>query len=602
MNSKKNTEKLTSFSFSSPIKKIIQDGLSMDAKTLDSLKNSGTKTFFNLDLSIRQILTTIGTDIGRFLQEDTWVANQILDIIQQIDDKKPIKPIVSLIGYAGHGKDYQIGLLEGDLKATGDVRFDNELKFVILVNSYHKQPKKLKAELLKIMENFNFDIDLLNTITYSKFMGTGLIERQQEILDEVIAENISDPLALFDKIQPQIGGNNPSLQEMLKVLSLSSNPIANDLFYAISEMGKKDLVKFGLSEREIEDFDLSDINLELNRFYYTLNDDNSITLSIQENYLWRNGELIKDNFEDNLIEYEGFDPNKIGQYRLEEKNKKEFFLISKSIQDDLKHKKEVFNPNTRYCDGPQSSLIEVTDDDLKNLPQKNVFAIFKLFEIPEGLPRDSMEVFEKALIEYHKKEVFVEMYNIKAPENISKYKNSINVLNKAVNKKESDILTPFLKTLGIEPNKVNPENLQEELELIKQLAGTVPFQQKPISEIVNKIVDKVQFEVFGNHQYETEIQNAIKSLKNNFSDDFATCETETEKINLLELLLDTYGLMRGNPKHLSEGMIGKLRARQAEIIEIKPFTSNKEIQSRIDENGKRTNNMKEGEKKTFLID
>lgn len=235
--------------------------------------NSTTGRVALRGINVRGSLMGMGTEVGREVHADIHVINHVERVVNEIDRGGDIESIVAIIGYAGHGKDYQISRLRGKFAVTGDIRFKNELKFVRIVNEFYSDLPKLREELMKLVRGFNYDPDLLDIKLYTHIMGTGTEELQNEIISEIRTRGLNtyeDFLSLYREYE---GENKlmPSLQELLRAMALDSDSNVYAVYDAIMDNANRyvqSLVEDEEDEELVKGFDLSNFDQELEYFYY----------------------------------------------------------------------------------------------------------------------------------------------------------------------------------------------------------------------------------------------------------------------------------------------------------------------------------------------
>lgn len=594
------------------MKEVLKRIFNWDDKTLNLYKDFEVeRTFFN-NLNVRKILMTLGTEIGRETHADLWVLNHVENLINKIDAGEEIKPLVSVSGLAGHGKDFQLSLLEGDFIATGDVRFQNELKFVLIVNEFRNNPKRLREELVKISEGFTFDPELLEVKFYTHFMGTGTENLQNEIIDQIInsnAKSSSDLVEIYNKLSLS-NEKMPTLHELLyKMRSLlykdwrekfpkepgtsfrsyikdqpSSDPIAavfRDVLIIAADGISKNL---SVNMNEVADMLFSDLNMDY--FHYEFTNEGISVLNTDFYKQQSNGEWIE--WIKPELELYNDITSKLEKY--EENDKLEYLKFVDLYMEDFLAKMDFFNPKTHpgYANGPVDTNISMNKKDYSNLAENNIFAIFKVFEVPENIIKNSqtLDEFEQNLKDYHLKNVYKPFFDISK----DYFNKSLNLLNDLSGVKSINVIKDLVEDyiLGM----MDGEGvLNKNSKLIEDFINDIFVMNRD-----NKLNIDIMIKTF-NHElqksydrksiYEAEINTGFKNLKNLFSDKL-TNVPEKKKISEFAKLLNEYGLTRSDVRHLSEKLISTIRDNGGEIINIIPFvSSNDTLNKRITENEKK---------------
>lgn len=460
------------------IKEIIKRTFKWDDETLNDFKDLKTnETFFN-NLNVRKILMFLGTEIGRDTHMDIHVANHIENTINEIDNGVEIKPIVSVVGYAGSGKDYLIDKLNGDFATTGDVRFENELKYVLIVNKYFDNPKKLKEELLKLVSDFTFDPDLIYTKTYSYLLGNGQEETVSKIIERIDSQNITT-FEGFVEIYKDFEKENkimPTINEILVTMGFTRNDIVYECYESIFN-------KAGVNAEDDE---------KLQNFHFFLDEDYNLDFKINKTtYVKKNGEFVE---EDRV---EGFeDKEKIYP---EDLNIKEFLIIEDEIMKNFDNKMKLFNPNGKYCDGPVESQIIMNKEDYEDLQSNNIILIHKPFFTPTKPDFQNISELEDGLVNYHLKQVFKVGFGVKNEDEYeTQMRNSFKNLQEVfsdefslLNEKEKvSYLIELLNKYGI--TRGNPKHPSETMPEIMVENGVEAVENIPFvksKNVIQTIVD-----------------------------------------------------------------------------------------------------------------
>lgn len=511
------------------IKEILKRSFDWNEDTLNDYKDNRTNEKIFPFTNTRQTLMFTGTEIGRELHEDIHVINHIENTINKINNGEKIKPIVCVIGYAGHGKDWQLKSLEGDFSITGDIRFPNELKYILIVNKYFNEPQKLKEELLKLVNNFTFDPELLLIKTYHYILGNGKEKITNDIIKTIAFEHVTT-IEGFIEVYNRFKEDNkemPTLNEILYSMSFTKNNNVESTFshilietlkntrIKIEEKAKKE-GSYNIDFENLSfDFDLFEFDENFFHFEYYLDENSDIQVNFNpDSYeVDKEGKIKKISyFEDNdfdLLSYYLDKPQ--NDYFL---NLDKFVKLREETMKTFDNKINLFNPNAKYINGKKRSNINMDENDWNNLESNFIYFIFKTFETPKKTKAKNLEELESLLINHHlnhvwndgfgstkenyKKEIEVAFSNLKnifsedlnGLNNVEKVNKFISILNqygltRSNPKHASEMLPDTLRKKGINPIKITPfskEGFSLKKEVEKKIENSINNSENHINK------------------------------------------------------------------------------------------------------------------------
>lgn len=419
---------MNNLSFSDEIKRLIMESYGLKSDELNYYKDVATNENIFNGLNMRNLLIKTAT-LARDNHPDIHVYKHISLVLEKIERGEEINEVLAILGYAGHGKDFIINNIKDEkVSKIAGVRFENEVKYSLIVNEYKDKPQILKEELHKMVDGYNYNIDKLTSdlegFIDKKYQKK---EKQEEnVYKEKIIKEIKNEYLNFDS-KEYIDNEDKSLLEDLK------NDFENydqdnilDLNYLVKSLSQeesenfKDLSEYILkiindewySQYEIdEDIVQFEIDLNLSKFRYTI-EDGEIKIERTKEY---NIENIKKDLDlsnkEEEREYKEILEKIEGLSLYEERSSTEK-LVNK-IKEEFFEKNKIIYNNEEPClsgDEVQKSTLVLTNEDKELLSQNNIYVLFKLFKIPKNIVSTNYLAFKKELINYHLTNVYKEGY------------------------------------------------------------------------------------------------------------------------------------------------------------------------------------------------
>jgi len=479
---------------------------------------------------MRNLLIKAAT-LARDNHPDIHVFKHISVVLDKIERGEEVNEVLAILGYAGHGKDFIINNIkdEGVSKIAG-VRFENEIKFSLIVNEYKDNHEKLKEELHKMVDRYTYNEDKLSR-DLENFIDKDYQEKEKEekeLYRRRIVEDLKKEYLEFDSKEYIESEDKYILEDLKKDLEYYDHDGILDLNYLVKTFSKeesenlKDLSEYILKiindewyyQYDIdEDIVQFEIDASLDRFRYTIEDgeikierNNKYEIDINEDVdlLSEEEEEI---YKEILEKIEGLDvyEERSSTEKLVDKIKDEFFEKNKRI----------YNNEGSYLNGDevQGSSLLLTEEDKNLLSENNIYVIFKEFELPKSIVSTNYLAFKRELINYHLTKVYKEGYGptkddyekeiltaMKNHEEINRDKfedmgNDESINDKEKQKRKIEILKDVLKEYGLARSNYNhtSEALPSELSKYTRINVT-PFTTVPktLRELKKLLAKKIK--------------------------------------------------------------------------------------------------------------
>lgn len=464
-------------------------------------------------LNIRNTLIPMGTEICRYNNPDIHVLNHVVNILKEIEEnpEKEIPLIVTIVGLAGHGKDYQLELLKNEeVKTMGDVRFENEIKFAYIVNKYKEDKPKLKKHLEEMVKGFNYNPKKLQYDTYQNLLG---YQPEEMKVYEEIRDTQEDKIVVIKKqIDNKQFKSIEHLSDLLFTLEqekILTKEGVKEIIEEIKERQNKQRKKITqeiINEIKTNSDQIENIGPDFENLLKELDPKSIVDKSELINQIRKEGLLTKTKI-NKLITQEYMRPYKpknleiIRNFRNENpKNEKYVNSILNQTKENFEEKRELSSKLVGKETEYGNSNIRLTPEEKLDLTNNFIYVIHKVFELPkyEIKENSTYEEYKTYLINYHLENIWKPNFG----NSKDKYKNEIEVSfknheksNKSLKikdlseKEKIELLQKLLNTHGLARSNYNHESekLPEELGIMKEII--IPFTKE------NTLIDKILNEI-----------------------------------------------------------------------------------------------------------